>query len=382
MPKFPNISLPNWSIRKWIGLGILSFFLIAGVSWWGWWNSWSLPDWSVARYEYLNGPTVLEEVKEIGELVGAEYYGEVIHSLLEQQEAEDWQLLGDLYEEVKLMYARHYRSSKNLPVRRTESEIQQDAYNRFSLKIGSLSQPVWYRTIFTKLGPTGVGLLEEIRSSSWTSFSDKYRSEMLRQRRILRQEVQYNPVLIYLGRGDVLIGYDLTALSSDQMIRRGDTLILQDLDPTIIAAAINPWYVSPDEDSTGKGIPGFESLREEGNVTPDMVSRVKAGCKQELIREAFRNGAAELAEQSAEQTLKSFFNLLAKPDETISVLDIQPSQRYEHIRQWTMDGRISSRELEEIKTLVSSDSLSAEWLPSLKLLTEGWGNDLDWPMVH
>ena len=85
MTKSSKFSLPNWPIRTWVGIGILSFCLIAGFSWWGWWNSWSLPNWTVAKYEYLNGPTVLEEVQEIGELVGAEYYGEVIHSLLEQQ---------------------------------------------------------------------------------------------------------------------------------------------------------------------------------------------------------------------------------------------------------------------------------------------------------
>lgn len=382
MTKFPNLSLPNWPIRTWIGIGILSFFLIAGFSWWGWWNSWSLPNWSVAKYEYLNGPTVLEEVKEIGELVGAEYYGEVIHSLLEQQEEEDWLLLGDLYEEVKLMYGRHYRTSKEMPVRRTESQVLQDAFARFALKIGTLSQPTWYRNVFLKLGATEARLLEEIRTTSWSTFSDKYRDGLFRQRRILRQEVQYNPVLIYLGRGDVLIGYDLKSLSSDQMIRQGDTLILKDLDPTIISAAINPWYISPEEDSTGKGIPGFESLREEGTVTQEMVSEVKAGCKRELIREAFRNGVAELAEESAEQTLKSFFNLLAKPGETISVLDIQPSERYTNIRGWTIDGRISSKELVEIRTAIQEDSLSHEWLPGMKLLLAAWGNDLDWTVMQ
>lgn len=382
MPKFPKLSLPDWPVRTWIGIGILGFFLIAGFSWWGWWNSWSLPDWSVAKYEYLNGPTVLEEVREIGELVGAEYYGEVIHSLLEQQEAEDWMLLGDLYEEVKLMYGRHYRTSKEMPVRRTESQVRQDAFARFALKIGTLSRPTWYRNIFVRLGPTEANLLEEIRNSSWNSFSQKYREGLLRQRRILRQEVQYDPVLIYLGRGDVLIGYDLKSLSVDQMIRQGDTLILRDLDPKIISAAINPWYISPDEDSTGKGVPGFESLREEGTVTQEMVSKVKAGCKRELIREAFRNGAAELAEQSVEQTLKSFFNLLAKPGETISILDIQPSLRYENIRRWTMDGRISSQELQEIKSAAATDSLSSEWLPVLNTFVEGWGNDLDWTVLQ
>lgn len=376
--KKAGISLPDWSLKTWTGVGILSFLLIAGISWWGWWNSWSFPDLTIEKYEYLNGPTVLEEVKEIGELVGAEYYGEVIHSLLEQQEEEDFRRLADLHEEVKLMYTRHFNAARNLPVRRGEGEVRQDALRRFALRVGTLSNSAWYRNIFLKLGKSESELLEEIRQKSWEDFSTRYRDELLRQRRIQRQDLQSDPVLIYLGRGDVLIGFDLKQLRTDQMIRQGDTLILKDLDPTVISAAINPWYLAPDQDSTGKGIPGFESLRQEGEVSADMVAEVKSGAKDELIREAFRNGTPELAEASAEQTLLSFFNLLARPEEQLSVLDIQPSIRYLQLQSWTEDLRIDATEAEEIKSAAQADSLSADWLPVLEALVPGWGHDISW----
>lgn len=376
--KKTGISLPDWSLKTWIGVGVLSFFLIAGLSWWGWWNSWSFPDWTVAKYEYLNGPTVLEEVKEIGELVGAEYYGEVIHSLLEQQEEEDFRKLADLHEEVKLMYTRHFNAARNLPVRRGEGDIRQDALRRFALRVGTLSNPTWYRNIFLKLGKSESEVLEDIRRNSWEDFSTRNREQLLRQRRILRQDVQDDPVLIYLGRGDVLMGVNLKELSPDQMIRQGDTLILKDVDPIVISAAINPWYLAPEQDSTGKGIPGFESLRQEGEVSAEMVARVKSGAKGELIREAFRNGTPELAEASAEQTLLSFFNLLARPEEQLSVLDIQPSDRYLKLRSWTADLRIDASEAKEIKAAVRADSLSNEWLPVLEALVPGWGHDVEW----
>ena len=376
--KKAGISLPDWSLKTWTGVGILSFLLIAGISWWGWWNSWSFPDLTIEKYEYLNGPTVLEEVKEIGELVGAEYYGEVIHSLLEQQEEEDFRRLADLHEEVKLMYTRHFNAARNLPVRRGEGEVRQDALRRFALRVETLSNSAWYRNIFLKLGKSESELLEEIRQKSWEDFSTRYRDELLRQRRIQRQDLQSDPVLIYLGRGDVLIGFDLKQLRTDQMIRQGDTLILKDLDPTVISAAINPWYLAPDQDSTGKGIPGFESLRQEGEVSADMVAEVKSGAKDELIREAFRNGTPELAEASAEQTLLSFFNLLARPEEQLSVLDIQPSIRYLQLQSWTEDLRIDATEAEEIKSAAQADSLSADWLPVLEALVPGWGHDISW----
>lgn len=376
--KKAGISLPDWSLKTWTGVGILSFLLIAGISWWGWWNSWSFPDLTIEKYEYLNGPTVLEEVKEIGELVGAEYYGEVVHSLLEQQEEEDFRRLADLHEEVKLMYTRHFNAARNLPVRRGEGEVRQDALRRFALRVGTLSNSAWYRNIFLKLGKSESELLEEIRQKSWEDFSTRYRDELLRQRRIQRQDLQSDPVLIYLGRGDVLIGFDLKQLRTDQMIRQGDTLILKDLDPTVISAAINPWYLAPDQDSTGKGIPGFESLRQEGEVSADMVAEVKSGAKDELIREAFRNGTPELAEASAEQTLLSFFNLLARPEEQLSVLDIQPSIRYLQLQSWTEDLRIDATEAEEIKSAAQADSLSADWLPVLEALVPGWGHDISW----
>ncbi len=373
--------MPDWSLRTWIGVGLLTCVLITGAAFWGWWNSWSIPEWTTTRYEYVNSPTVFEEVRDIGQLVGAEYYGEVIHSWLEVQEKKDWRRLSDLYLEVKNMYSRHYRAANNLPIRREERNIRQDAYNRFALRSGTLSEAGWYRRVFLKLGIAEAQLLEEIRTTDWLEFAQTYAREMKRARREYRQEILDDPVLIYLGRGDVLLGYDLKTLDSSRLEWTGDTLLILGLNPTVISASINPWYLPPDQDSAGRGIRGFEMLRESGAVTASMTDRVKKGCKEELIRQAYQNSAADLAEQSAERTLLQFFNLLLKPEEQLSVVDIRPKPRYLDIRRWSADGFINAEELAVIKQEVAADSLSAEWLPVLKTLVEPWGQTPGWEFV-
>ncbi|MDP5169425.1 MAG: hypothetical protein NWR72_04220 [Bacteroidia bacterium] len=381
--KFPRNLLPSWSIRNWIGIALLAALIIGAVSAIGWWNSWKLPSWSSEdRFEYFNGPTVLLEVKEIGQLVGAEYYGEVVHSWLEHQESNDWSRLTEVFTEVKNIYTRQYNAAKAMPIRRGETEIRMDAQNRFIQSVATLSDKGWYLNVIAKLSEDQKRQLEEIRTSEWEDFATKHRTELLRLRREYRQGTMQNPALIYLGRGEVLVGYDLKTITPEQMIRQGDTLILQDLNPIVISAAINPWYLAPEDDSAKKGIPGFESLREEGSVTRDMVKQVKAGCKEDLVREAFANGIGQLAEASAEATLLSFFNLLVKPEESLSMVDIRPSPQYEQIERWAADGRISKVELPRVKAAIKADSTSASWLPILQSRIGRWGNDPDWAYVR
>ncbi len=359
----------------------LLFLLFLGIVLlaWSWWKGWSLPEFRGARFEYSNGATLLEEVHEIGQLISARYYGEVIHSHLEQQEAEDWELLTLLFDEVKRMYERHYQSAKDMPVRRTEAQIKLDAYNRFLQNANTLSEPGWFQEVLLNVTGNPAACLEQIRTTSWEAFSTQHGETLMRLRRRYRQEVLGNPSLVYLGRGEVLMGYNLNQLDSLHLLRRADSLILQ-LDPVVIAAEINPWYRPP---ADGKpGVPGFEAVRESGSITPGMIQQVKAGCKTDLLREAHRHGIVALAERSAEETLLGFFQLLTPPGDTLRVVDIQHSQRWQDIEGWTRDGKIDAAEWIAIREAARNDSLSHTWLPLIAQRIGTWGQTLEWNLMR
>ncbi len=376
--KFARLKLPSWSLRSWVALGLLAVVVAMGLSWWGWWNSWSLPSWQSSNFTFDHGPTVLEDVKDIGQLVGATYYGEVIHSWLEHQEADDWILLTELYDEVQKMYSRQYKAMADMPFRRDPQEIVMSASGRFRANIRTLSESGWYQAVISPLASPEHVLLEEIRKTSWVKFAAKYDTELRRLRTTYRQETLEDPILIYLGRGKVLVGYDLAALQPEQMIRQGDTLIL-DMDPIVISASISAWHLPVEQDSAGKGVPGFESLRQSGKVTPDIIRKVKIGCQQDLTREAFARGVEALAEASAEQTLLSFFNLLVREEEQLSMVDIRSSDRYGQVQAWAADARIDSEELQQIRAAVESDSLrQPPWMDQLRQRLGAWGHDPNW----
>ena len=353
--------------------------LVLALVAWSWWKGWSLPEFRGARFEYSNGATLLEEVREIGQLVSARYYGEVIHSYLEHQETEDWELLTLLYDEVKRMYSRHYQSAKDMPIRRSEAQIRLDAYNRFLQNANTLSEREWFQEVLLKVTENPAACLEQIRTSSWEAFSRQHGDALLRLRRLYRQEKLYNPSLVYLGRGEVLMGYDLTQLDSLHLLRRSDSLILE-MDPLVISADINPWYRPPADGQPG--VPGFEAVRESGNITQQMIQQVKAGCKTDLLREAHRHGIVALAERSAEETLLGFFRLLSPPGDTLRVVDIRHSQRWQAIDQWTLDQKIDGAEWIAISDAARNDSLSHTWLPLISQRIGTWGQTLEWNLMR
>lgn len=378
MKKSPPSNRSSWPAYVWGLIGLMAAAIIGLV---GWWNAWSIPDWRSQELRYEPGPTVLREVRQIGELVGARYYGEVVHSWLEQLEGEDWIAMANAYDEVQKAYARNYDFYRRLTPRREESQIRQEAKERFLGKLYTLGSAQWYQQVFSRLGKPPLELLEEIRHGTWEAFADAHREDLRRLRREYREAEL--PTLIYLGRGEVWMGYDLAAMADSQFVRHGDTLILQDVDPQVLEAAINPWYRSPEQSDDGRGIPGFEALREAGSVTPAIVQAVKAGCKQDLIRSAFEDGTAELAEQSAEATLKEFFNLLVREADTLSVVDIRPSGGYEQVQAWLADRRIDAAETAAIRARLKADSIpNPAWLQQLRLRAGSEGHSLDWYLLQ
>ena len=203
------------------------------------------------RFTLSDTPTILKEVRDIGEIIGAEYYGEVIHSLTEYYADEDWQSMKVAFEEIKATYTLMYQRYSSRRFESVRKQYSVDAFMKVHETPGSYDRE-WFEA-FLEIRAFNVNysqdredrFLEAARLNTWQQFQQKYFQDLDRERREWRNTQNREAVLIYLGRGMVKAGFDLNNLKQDAFDLRGDTLLIHDLDPQILNADINPWLVPP-----------------------------------------------------------------------------------------------------------------------------------------
>ncbi|MEM6805232.1 MAG: DUF4230 domain-containing protein [Bacteroidota bacterium] len=277
----------------------------------------------------IERPSILEEVRAIGELVGAEYYGEEVHSLTESYEEEDMKNMADSYLEIRDSYSRIYDRIEKMRDHNGnlighEAHLEKTFSDFMSAhSTASNYDKAWFAA-FQRLEDASIPhMLESIRNTDWKTFFTKHEDSLDRERRYLRKLKNKEAVLVYLARGKVIAGYDLKDLPEDSFERNQDTLLLKNLSAKILNADINTWYVLPENTADKKGIPGYEVLKEYGSPNSNQRARVKGGCKKDLEKSALEQGILKTAEERAEETLLNFLNLLARDStEVLSVVDI------------------------------------------------------------
>ncbi|SMD45064.1 Protein of unknown function [Aquiflexum balticum DSM 16537] len=112
--------------------------------------------------------------------------------------------------------------------------------------------------------------------------------------------------LAMVGRGWVKAGFDFSELKESSIVineERGEIHIMG-LTPQILNADINPWFIPE------KGIPGFEILDDNGKVDFKDAKLVKEYCVEKLLAFAHRADILQKAEDQASETLKNLFTLI------------------------------------------------------------------------
>ncbi len=112
--------------------------------------------------------------------------------------------------------------------------------------------------------------------------------------------------LAMVGRGWVKAGFDFSTLDEHSFYfhEESSELHLFGMEPKILNADINPWFIPE------KGIPGFEVIDYNGKVNFKDAKKVKEYCIQKLTLYAHRADIIGNAQRQGEETLKSFFSLL------------------------------------------------------------------------
>ncbi|WP_346860912.1 DUF4230 domain-containing protein [uncultured Draconibacterium sp.] len=334
----------------------------------------------------------LKEIKEIGELVTAEYYGEVIsgHSLLLVNERVDPVFYKSLEKIRNELAMNREKIGKEFDAGITADTIEIGRINDKKIvlfrnrKIEKLKKKVEKKekkkekkqaTIATKihsedyeasikilLDATGIKrkklLLELIESEkNDTVIYETYKTN------IKDYFVADKKELVYIGRGAVKVGYNLKQLDSTNIFfsENRDTVYLLDFDPYITDLDINPYFFYP-SDSANKDQDtvffGFQIIYQNNQkkFTLEEVNKIKSDCKIQLRQEALKRDIYSNAHKNAEEALHTFFSLLkSENDRQIEKVIISHSKYFYYKSDFLYDLRIDSSEFREIEELIHQD---------------------------
>ncbi|GEM_PF-3464196 len=388
------LSLINWKILLY-GIAILGIGIFAAIS-------------CKKKVEIDDTVISLKEVNDIGELITAEYYGEVLSGLsmiyyeeldtlmkynfdeiisevasVEEEidkvfepkmvaisETEDGEALNEREQrrvDRKQRRLEKRKQRKFLRKLRKESSIETKASFKELKSILDLNNRKTIETLIT----------ESESSNTWEAFKQKHAEEINEYKEDVKRRITKNE-LIYIGRGTVKAGYDLTEISENNILLSltGDTVYIVDIDPKLLNVDINPWFYIPPEfegnesegESDSSSFFGFQLVYANNpkKTTLEEINKVKSECKSILRRDAIDRQIYDKAKENAETSLEGLFGLLSlEPGQTISKVFISHSKYFYDKVDILYDEKIDSTELNYLRELVADDleELDEEFYP-------------------
>ncbi len=337
--------------------------------------------------EIMESPVLIKEIKEIGELITAEYYGEVYADLFEslQDVIEQYDTvytgtrdsLEQLYPHLKDYYT-HLDKIKNqkeeiktnlnaidsinaeikitLLVAKQELQVQIDSakiqYERSKENKTKMRKEHGWLSDEFKMAKEQLTIADKMLKNAKNKFKEneeklqdaqqsikKLQRDIKNQERYLeRYESELNKYrkrnnLVYIGRGWVKAGFNLKKLqtgeeNTDIYIDEEDSLkvFVHVEPPEIIDSVINPWFIPEKE------IQGYEIFIEAGkNYSHQEVTKVKMQCVENLVDVAIEKGLFDLATKSGINTLEHFFRLLGFQEVNIIIKEKSDIDKTENL---------------------------------------------------
>ncbi len=356
-------------LNKWFdGLSFLlqAGVVIAGVVVFSYFDPFDLL--TSEKLKLRDTPVSVRSMQQIGELITAEYYGEVIASTMEEVEIEEASMTNEFGDSLEVIHESFLDALEEIREAGDAKELNTKRRKQVRLHYQSHNQELismpWYDTymryIFTKLEkrgqtfdakdldkPLGVVQLGNLLKTALADnnqlgnmdfedlkavFGDKL-SDINEKKYKKRQ-------LVLLGRGWVKAGFRFDKFTEDNFRYDKDAkrVVFIGMNPQILSATINPWFIPE------KGVEGFEFLIVERKAKRDyeVMKRVKQLCLDKLEKQAMDRDIFERATENAQEQLKAFFELLIG----------------EPIRQVSFYNNIFDYTLEEIKR--GGDVISGE----------------------
>lgn len=314
-------------------------------------------------------PLVLSSVKEIGQLVTAEYYGEAIASLADTV-FEDYSP-SEVNSEAARVYKMVLDSTALLHKEKPEhwwiaNENERNILNKFTDRFPDLAENPFFEKVLLHYSRFNMLLVKQndLRVILWHIYE--------KQQPALKSPEQFAtatfPIqengkklknqLVYIGRGTVRAGIDFGSFTDRNFWYNSNThkIYLFNIEPKILDYDINPWFIPE------KGVRGYELVKITGNLKKDPLpaaTRVKLRCKENLRAQAIEAGIISQAKENARQTLKELFGLLLE-DEVADVVFLQ--NKYDHFAAFLSDSLISPTEARTLLRIIDTDFLKVDTL--------------------
>lgn len=282
-------------------------------------------------------PVRLERIAALNQWVSSNFIGETLSSLSEAY--------SDL-DESELM--AHYAFIRNAAL--DGQELNKDTYYSLLKTISGIGSSRSFE--------------EAVKKMDWSQFQKSYADEINKAIGEYASNHVGHADLVYLARGKVQAGFDLSKLRYDRSGGSSDTIVLKGLDPQIISTEINPLFVPE------KGIPGFQLIlaRDEKAISFDQITVVKNNCIVKLKKDAIEKGIFEKAIVAAEREMSI---LVTRSTDKRRFVKIEPNPHYKEIALYLADGVMDRAETMELASKIAGDTTSSEGQDSTEISKPG-----------
>lgn len=260
---------------------------------------------------------ILESTKNIGELITAEFYGEVLVGSQESFEVN----YESLVDSVKIVVNSVHSDFKTVLDNVKPGLIPnwKKLYGKFEDENSVLLKKAHFQEYWeilktrTDQDQAHKVLKKAKNDDSWWDISPENIAKWyVNIRYSVDDEIKKRrrQRLVMLGRGWVRAGIDFTNFNENAFDYDRDKALIKlyGNKPRILNASINPW-LSPEE-----GIPGWEIVEVNGKAKrkggAELVKEVKTTGLNKLIRQAEASGILDKAINNAEVNLSGFFSLI------------------------------------------------------------------------
>lgn len=282
-------------------------------------------------------PVSVRSIKEIGKLISAEYYGEVLTSLQESLIDEiSTEIENDLTEITSVQdqfdQAILDLSERKVSFKKNRFNEGKKLYDFFYQEYQSLAQHPYYQTFIeivldkdyennTRSGKIRRGekkLLKELYNTPESELEAKldslkidpaiFEAERKKRENLLTADKKFRKKqIVVLGRGWVKAGINFEKFTERNFRydKERKTIHLVGLKPEILIYTINPWFIPE------KKVKGFEVILITRKANdPKYMKAVKQQSLEKLRQKAIQAGILEQAKTNAEENLKNLFSLL------------------------------------------------------------------------
>ena len=276
-----------------------------------------------------NTPVSVQSIKQIGQLITAEYYGETIASLPESYMESIDPLVIDssvqaLFRDLNRAFPRLRKTDrpgwltfdaireKNIENRLEENfpwiprskiyplmmDYLCDSIKKRSTRVYDRKMVLWKLFDQQKIVENGFKIDSTIKFKGFANY-------VINEKKVSFKEQKKN--IVYIGRGWVKAGIDFGKLQPGDIYYNSDkkTLFVKNCEPEILDCNINPWFV-PNK------VKGFELIKQKGKFENPFAEsvRVKKACIEKLRMQAVNSGIIDQARENARESLMNLFSLL------------------------------------------------------------------------